>query len=882
MKNSPFSFSWRRNLTVGALAIFGIFGQIPAQVIDWHVNPNAPTVTVNFEGTPTGTSTATDPLSGWFNLQNNTFGLYSNAVQNGGVGSIVNLTRDISGTAVTLSIGASTPTNVTMGMLLLGDIGAGTNYILTGGPGSSLTFNTGNGSRGLLHKALGSNDVISVPTIQLGTRGMDFNTVTGSLNIASQLVGTGSLNFYGGSALTLTGASATTFTGNIRLFSTANVLLNSATGPALGGNIVIGSGTRDFAGSTFLTLSTSRTNFDQIDNNATIRFDGVGNRNAYWKLMGGNEEVGRIFAPEGISVIENMESETVNTDSTLTVGRNNSDSYFVGHFRDRAGGSGTGKLAITKEGTGSLTLGGGEIRHTGATTINNGTLVLFNTTNFASAVTLNNGSKLEFRTTGDMTWNDALNITVPGTTTITKTGAANLTIDIIQSYGSVFYGKGGSITLNKDVDFNAGLILTWGTNLTVNAAGAGSSFASLTQMEGGAATISGAMTVTGAALFDDFGGDGNSEDVNLNSAGIVFGGTFTTRRRETFANFNTTFNGDIILEGSVGGSLGGSINNLNVLTVRNNGVLTLGAGASIRINGSILALDNAVGVNNTDRVSDTAAIFSNGGTINFNHNQTTGTFAETMGALNLQSGTTTVNASRATGGTSTLTFASVNRSAYTALVVQNTNSTAGILAGSIGPSAENRMFITNRTATDFMGGWATVASVNGSTGGGELDDMASSGGSQIEGTPNLGQSFLSKVEIPGGGRQRAVSQHALQSWKIDAGLKAMGCKAVTKAVNAAVVGQDCKFHRLVEDHAGARRGQGFGAVAATREHPKLGPVRLPVCPQLIQETGGQDRVSILSAFPLIDPNLHLGAQDVLGLQPTHFANPKTRRVGGHQ
>ncbi len=82
-----------------------------------------------------------------------------------------------------------------------------------------------------------------------------------------------------------------------------------------------------------------------------------------------------------------------NNDRTLTIGSGNgTGGNFQGVIADKTGAT-SGKLALTKTGTGSITLSGANT-YTGATTVNNGTLLINGSTHSSSAIAVNGTATL--------------------------------------------------------------------------------------------------------------------------------------------------------------------------------------------------------------------------------------------------------------------------------------------------------------------------------------------------------------------------------------------------------------------------------------------------------------------------------------------------------
>ena len=126
---------------------------------------------------------------------------------------------------------------------------------------------------------------------------------------------------------------------------------------------------------------------------------------------------------------------------------------------------------------------------------------------------------------------------------------------------------------------------------------------------------------------------------------------------------------------------------------------SLAAAASYAVStNSALTLENAEAENLTDRLSDSAAITLNGGTLNFTHSGGAADYSESAGALRALSGKNRVTSSQAREGrTSSLTFASLEHGA----------GLIDFVGAGLGESDRNRVFITGQ-AEGVIGPWATV------------------------------------------------------------------------------------------------------------------------------------------------------------------------------
>ncbi len=188
-----------------------------------------------------------------------------------------------------------------------------------------------------------------------------------TFTIPGAISGPGTLTRDDGAVLVLSGSSANTFAGNMIIRNGTTVLAKPDGVSAIGaGNLVSGS-----AGNGTQTQWSAN---EQIPDTSIIDFGTSGHM--HLTLLGHTETVAGINATAGVGVIQNRQAEAnINNHGTFIV-NGAGDSTFNGYIRNNSGGSGAGLLGLVKDGTGSLTLSGTNISHTGGTTVNNGKLIL--------------------------------------------------------------------------------------------------------------------------------------------------------------------------------------------------------------------------------------------------------------------------------------------------------------------------------------------------------------------------------------------------------------------------------------------------------------------------------------------------------------------------
>lgn len=732
----------------------------------------------------------------------------------GGVGSWIRLNTDISANRVLTLDG-----NRTYGQLVIGDLSSSQTYTINQGTGGSLTFNNGNLSMGsFINKFQGGTDAINTPIIlenQLNVR-----VTTSRLTLGNTITGNGHmLTSYGNGTLALTGNNTGS---NFDLWlwnrgttsTAAQVELGATTGNAVGGNIIIGSASKGTSGHAVLQLLQGRSNLNQISDTATVTFDSYSGsgRNNYFKLMGGNETVGRILDMGSLAVIENREAETVSTGSRLTIS-GSQNSFITGFARDKSGNNqqqadadgnqSASSLAITQGGGGLLTMQGGNIIFTGGLTIDaNSAVRLIQTTNFRSDVVNNGTLYFDTGTLGATSvWNfmktyadpdgsgSALaptnrHLIISGSGSIEKTGNAILNLSgrsVTALTDVVNHQIGGSLTVR-----NGTLRLTGlgsGAGAVVGTAGVPNDGILLEGDVGlnrnlglyGRITVNGDIVATGR-----YNNTGSAINVR---GGVLDQGNF---RQGYYQEGRLTVNGNISLnyiDMNVGGEAivtatsGSSTNNSNKVSVTNsaglavgmrvtgNGVatdtfiqqidpvtgsITLSKNASISgatalefsgqsqnpdgvIDGALgsisiagrpnfaagtptpggLYIINSRASNVGNRIPDSAAINMRGGVVALvNDGAASTNFSEQLGTLNLLGGQSQItNYLAASGATSTLRFAGLNRSYGTTVEfvgVTGTGSVANIndATNLLGTTTRNQIRFDSGVSNGFMGGWA--------------------------------------------------------------------------------------------------------------------------------------------------------------------------------
>jgi len=257
----------------------------------------------------------------------------------------------------------------------------------------------------------------------IGGNSTDTGTISGSIG---QNVGPFGITKVGFGSVTLTGAN--TYTGGTTVNNGA-LYLNHAGGPAIKGDATItGNATGGLRGRLYLLAN------NQLESTAIVSMSSESGSYADFVLGGSSQTIAGFSASgAGVQYIENYFGASHGT-GTLTFDISNANTL-TSDVQVRDGYTGSGALAIIKDGTGALTAGVGSIGNTGGWILKNGTLKLSgNNFGASTPITLQGGTLSSDGTAartvsggitiaGDITLGDAAN---NGTLTI-QTGAAVIT-----------------------------------------------------------------------------------------------------------------------------------------------------------------------------------------------------------------------------------------------------------------------------------------------------------------------------------------------------------------------------------------------------------------------------------------------------------------------
>ncbi len=305
---------------------------------------------------------------------------------------------------------------------------AGTNTLTSGGilvgsgVGSNLSTITGGDLVGAASKDLNITQ----------------NNTAGGLTISAIIA-----NNTGATALTKNGDGLLTLDGN-----------NTFTG-----GVFINAGTVALGNAGALNSTTANAVTFGAGSNGTLRLGGN-------SVVVSNLSTNTTLAP-GSTIVENASA----TNATLTVGNaSNLSGTFAGIIQD---GSGGGTLALTKAGTGTLTLSGAN-SYTGGTILNAGTVNISNATSFGTgSVTVAGSSRINVATgltyANDITVNSGQTLTLQNPVTATSTA----------TFPGILAGSGTISMPNTSTNAQQGIVAftntanTFTGNVVLSASGSG-------------------------------------------------------------------------------------------------------------------------------------------------------------------------------------------------------------------------------------------------------------------------------------------------------------------------------------------------------------------------------------------------------------------------
>jgi len=399
------------------------------------------------------------------------------------------------------------------------------------------------------------------------------------------------------------------------------------------------SSTNTYSGATTITQGTLRLGGSDVIPDGTGKGDvslaGTLDLNTYSETINGLT---------GAGIVDTVAGGT----PTLTVGANNVTNSFTGTIKNTAG-----SLALTKTGTGTLTLGGAST-FSGGTTINGGiVLASHNNALGSGAVTISGGTRLvisdTFTIRNSITINS--NTGVIGRGIIENSGAGNatlsggtITINANASAGGHFANAGGTsgtLTINSPINSSVSVLFRKGTGIF----GGGGSYASFGIGEGTVKLSAHNGLSTNAVLNIAGSGAGNFDLASYNQqlAGLTKSLNIATVGNSVSSSTSTlTTTGTSSYAGIIADNFGTGTGKvaLNV----NGGQLTLSGTNTYTGSTTISAGTLALGANNA--LPSASAVSMGSGTLDV------GTYTNTLGTLNV-TGAGTINL----GGNGKLVFA---------------------------------------------------------------------------------------------------------------------------------------------------------------------------------------------------------------------------------
>ena len=340
------------------------------------------------------------------------------------------------------------------------DLGARTLRLAAAG---GILLQTGAGALGLSGGTLTAGGTDNTA----GTVGV-INNSANALTIDSVLADNGAgvvgLRKEGTGNLVLTGTAVNTNTGTTVLDG-GSLYLNKTGVAALAGPVQMGGGNTNQPNIRMQQGGQFAPGVEMSFANATgnwARFDLAGTHQSLAGLNAGSSTT------QAGAIVQNRGLDGVSTGNSVLTLTGAGTYLYNGYLRDQDSGTGV-TLALAKSGAGTQTLAGSVITYTGATTVNQGRLVLQDTaTGFDSAgTTVAAGAVLEFNTSlaGNTQQLNAGGQTIGGTGTLEKTGPGQLWFGASGQIVNISMGSGALIDVKAGVLRNEYLNGNWAANL---------------------------------------------------------------------------------------------------------------------------------------------------------------------------------------------------------------------------------------------------------------------------------------------------------------------------------------------------------------------------------------------------------------------------------